>query len=164
MAKLEISRTDDFMRQLEQLGARGEEIGKKMVDSALPILEKQVKDNYKKIPLSDRSLGDVEKSITIKKASVKRTRKGMESIKGYVTFKGEQRVYKSSKNKIKPRQEAVRNGEIAAYIEYGTQGKPARPFLRIAVEQTKTECMKKMGETFDEEVNRLFHYQRRRRT
>lgn len=154
MARLQIGSADDFMRQLEQLGAAGEEIGKKMVNAGLEVVEKKVIENYNKIPLTDRALGDVEKSITIKKAAVK-SKKNDRRIVGYVSFKGEQNVYKSSGGRILPRKEPVRNGEVAALIEYGRQGQPARPFLRPAVEETEEECMKVMQQTFEDEKNKI---------
>ena len=54
-----------------------------------------------------------------------------------------------------PRSDGGSNAKLANLIEYGKHGQPARPFLKPAKTASKSECMRVMEKTFEEEVAKL---------
>ena len=64
MANFEIIWADDFQKQLENLGAKFDEIAPKMIDEAAPILEESMKRKL----LRHKDTGELINSIKAKKA------------------------------------------------------------------------------------------------
>ena len=93
MANFEIIWSDDFQKQLENLGARFGEIAPQMIDEAAPILEKSMKRKL----LRHKNTGELINSIKAKKA--KPVKGG--GYYGYVTATGvsKGKVYKRARKK-----------------------------------------------------------------
>lgn len=106
------------------------ELGKEMVDAALPVLEKHVKSGY----ASHNRTGQLAGSLKIRKA-----RRSGDGYYGYVAPDG-------------VRSDGKRNGEIAAYLEYGTGRQPSTPVVNPAVRAAEPEVTAKMQEVFDRKV------------
>lgn len=64
MANFEIIWSDDFQKQLENLGAKFDEIAPQMIDEATPILEESMKRKL----LRHKDTGELINSIKAKKA------------------------------------------------------------------------------------------------
>lgn len=93
MANFEIIWADDFQKQLENLGAKFDEIAPKMIDEAAPILEESMKRKL----LRHKDTGELINSIKAKKA--KPVKGG--GYYGYVTATGvaKGKVYKRARKK-----------------------------------------------------------------
>ena len=88
MASFDVVWSDDFQKQLENLGAKFDEIAPQMIDEATPILEKSIKRKL----LRHKDTGELINSIKAKKA--KPVKGG--GYYGYVTATG---VAKSKKKR-----------------------------------------------------------------
>lgn len=130
MGKFDFNIPDGFIRQLGRL-ADVDKYAPKMIDEAIPILERNVKNETSR----HKRTGDMYKSIQHTKAGP--TKKG-----GY--FATVRPTGKDSKG--------VRNMEKMVYLEYGTSEQPATPVLTKAIKDSETAVLAKMQEVFNGEV------------
>jgi HK97 gp10 family phage protein len=107
------------------------ELGKEMVDAALPTLEDAVKEGYSR----HNRKGYLAESVKVHKA-----KRSGDGYMGYVAPEGN-----------RP-DDGKRHGEIAAYLEYGTGHQPSTPVIGPAVKSSEAECVAKMQEVFDRKV------------
>ena len=126
----DINGFDELMQELDGLG-NFDEVAPKMLEEAVPILEREVV----KQATAHWDSGDMVKSI--KKTGATAGKRG-----GYYIC-----VRPTGKDK-----KGIRNMEKMAYLEYGVKGRPAVPVLTSAVKNAEPEVMKKMQEVFDREV------------
>ncbi len=111
-----------------------DEVAPKMLEAAAPLVEEAV------IARAPKATGKLKGSIKLLKP--KKTKNG-----GWisnVTIKGTRKI---GDNKY-------RNMEIAAWNEYGTKFRPAKPFLRPAIAAVNNAAVEKMTEVFNEELKR----------
>lgn len=121
---------EDLMKELDEIG-NFDEVAPKMLEEAVPILEKEVVRQAS----NHWDSGDMVKSIKKTGASAGKTG-------GYYLA-----VRPTGKD-----EKGVRNMEKMAYLEYGVKGRAATPILATAVNNAEPEVMKKMQEVFDREV------------
>ena len=144
MARFEVTIQTDFIRKLENLGSKGDEISHKMLRAGAIILKGEIDNRLKKNLYEGRPYdknyptGALERSLTIDKP--KKDKNGNNSIRIY--FKG-----KDSKG--------VPNALKAAVMEYGSSKQPKKPFIRPAEKAVEKEVNAEMQKVFDEEIRRL---------
>ena len=103
------------------------DLGKEMVDAALPVLQESVKAGY----AAHNRTGQLESSVKVYGA-----RQAGDGYFGYVAPSG-------------TRSDGKRNGEIAVYLEYGTGRQPSTPVVGPAVAKAESKVLQKMQEVFD---------------
>jgi HK97 gp10 family phage protein len=140
MANFKIDIPDDFMKKLQSLGAKLDDIAPKMIDGALPILEKSVKRQVSK----HKASGDLIESVKISKARAAKNGGyyGSVGFVGYGTHK-----YKNTTQK-------VANSIKAIALEYGTSKQQAQPFLSASVHNVEQDVLQKMQDIFNAEVEK----------
>lgn len=131
MARLNINFDNELLKQVEKM-AQVDVFAPKMIDEALPIIQKKLSEN---ILNGHQRTGKLAKSIKIKKA--KKIKNG-----GYV----------GTVSPVGNQDDGTSNAEELIYLEYGRKGQPATPVLSPAVASTQNEVMEKMQEVFDREL------------
>lgn len=143
MAKVEAKLPEEFLRKLSQLGDRTDEISGRVLEAGGEVVLSKVKSNLSSVvgqgtEYESRSTGELERSIGL--SPVKLDRNGNYNIK--IGFS-------------EPRSDGGSNAKLANIIEYGKHGQPAKPFLKSAKSVTKSACIEKMKQKFQEEVDKL---------
>lgn len=132
MGKFDFAIPDDFIKQLGKL-ADIEIIAPKMIDQAMPSLEKNLKTELAK----HKQTGDMLNSV--KKTKAKKTKRG-----GFYAI-----VRPTGKDS-----KGVRNMEKLVYAEYGTKKQTATPILTKAIKDSNDQVLQKMREVFEEEMSK----------
>lgn len=127
MGSFDVSIPDDLLG-LE--GLLEGNLGKEMVDAALPVLQESVKAGY----AAHNRTGQLESSVKVYGA-----RQAGDGYFGYVAPSG-------------MRSDGKRNGEIATYLEYGTGRQPSTPVIGPASKRAEGKVIEKMREVFDRKV------------
>ncbi len=130
MGRFDFSFDEDFMKTLGSL-AEVERYAPKMIDEALPIVEKRLVYNLQSHKIS----GDLIRSIKIKKC--KRVKNG--------GFFGS--VFPSGMS-----EDGTTNAEKLVYLEFGTSHQAATGVLAKAVQESTEEVNAKMQEVFEREA------------
>ena len=143
MAKVEAKLPEEFLQKLSRLGDRTDEISGRVLEAGGEVVLSKVKSNLSSVVgqgtvYEPRSTGELERSIGL--SPVKLDRNGNYNIK--IGFS-------------EPRSDGGSNAKIANIIEYGKHGQPAKPFLKPAKSATKTACIEKMKQKFQEEVDKV---------
>lgn len=143
MAKVEAKLPEEFLQKLSRLGDRTDEISGRVLEAGGEVVLSKVKSNLSSVVgqgtvYEPRSTGELERSIGL--SPVKLDRNGNYNIK--IGFS-------------EPRSDGGSNAKIANIIEYGKHGQPAKPFLKPAKSATKTACIEKMKQKFQEEVDKI---------
>lgn len=143
MAKVEAKLPEEFLRKLSRLGDRTDEISGRVLEAGGEVVLSKVKSNLSSVvgqgtEYESRSTGELERSIGL--SPVKLDRNGNYNIK--IGFS-------------EPRSDGGSNAKLANIIEYGKHGQPAKPFLKSAKSVTKSACIEKMKQKFQEEVDKL---------
>lgn len=129
MGKFDFEVPTDFIKQLGKL-ADVDRIAPKMLNEALPILERNVKAEVSKHVVS----GDLLKSIKMSKA--KKNKYG----------------YYASVRPTGTDKKGVRNMEKMVCLEYGTSKQSPAPTLTKAIKDSEKAVLNKMQEVFNREV------------
>lgn len=129
MSKLDFQISPEFIKQLGKL-ADVERIAPKMIDEAIPILEKNVKSEVGK----HKRTGDMVNSV-------KHTKAGKNKY-GYYAC-----VRPTGKDR-----KGVRNMEKLVYAEHGTSKQSPTPMLTKAIKDSEAPVTDKMQEVFKREV------------
>lgn len=143
MAKATVKMPDELLTRLSKLGDKTDEIAKKVLEAGGEVVLKKVKSNLssvigKNLAYESRSTGELEASLGL--TPVKVDKNGNHNIKVGFT---------------EPRKDGGSNAKLAAIIEYGKSGQPAKPFLAPAKSATRDACQAAMIETFESEVGKL---------
>lgn len=143
MAKVEAKLPEEFLRKLSRLGDRTDEISGRVLEAGGEVVLSKVKSNLSAVigqgtAYEPRSTGELERSIGL--SPVKLDRNGNYNIK--IGFS-------------EPRSDGGSNAKLANIIEYGKHGQPAKPFLKPAKSATKSACIEKMKQKFQEEVDNV---------
>lgn len=131
MAKFDIHGIDDFMKDLSQIDV--ERIAPKMLEEAVPILEREVV----------RECGK-HKDTGAMMSSIKPTGASVNQHGHYICVRPTGRDEKG-----------VRNMEKMVYMEYGTSKQEATPVISPAVRKAEGEVLDKMQEVFSREAGRI---------
>lgn len=129
MAKFSFSIPDKLTAQLNKLGCI-DEVAPKMINSGLPIVEKELVGRSEK----HRETGAMAASV--KPTEPKKNKYGYY---GLVRPTGRD-------------EKGVRNMAKMAYLEYGTSKQSATPVLSPAVAATENQVVNAMQNTFDKEM------------
>lgn len=137
MAQLEL---DFDLSFLEKLGSQSqiEEVACKMIDEALPVVQKRVAPKY--AALGQGHLANKLKIVNAKPA------KGGGYI-GTITLKG-----KTGHTYGKDGKYELSNAGLAVFLEYGTAKNPAYHCIGSAVAEARAEAESKMQEVFKKEM------------
>ena len=143
MAKVQAKLPEEFLQKLSLLGDRTDEISGRVLEAGGEVVLSKVKSNLSSVvgqgtTYEPRSTGELERSIGL--SPVKLDRNGNYNIK--IGFS-------------EPRSDGGSNAKIANIIEYGKHGQPAKPFLKPATSATKSACIEKMKQKFQEEVDKV---------
>lgn len=136
MAQLEVTGLEEFMKKLEKLSdqAKVEEIAKKAVDAAQPLNEAAMRSAIASVEHGPYATGSVSGSIQSTPAKVN-------SYGAYAVARPTGRDAKG-----------VRNGEKAAYLQYGTRRMAARPWRQNAVLSAQAQCISTMEQVIQSEM------------
>ena len=130
MGKFDFDISDDFINQLKDL-SRIDEIAPKMIDEAIPILQRNVISEMKK----HKRTGDMIDSV-------KKTKAGKAATGAYFAA-----VRPTGKDRF-----GIRNMEKLVDAEYGTKNQNATPILTKALKDSESAVYAKMQEVFDREM------------
>lgn len=142
MAQMEIDFPEDMLSGI--FNADTEELCKKIVDSAAPIMEESMKKEMRSVI---KHSGDSELVDSVKTSKAKRAKNG--AIIAFAGPKGNSKNY-YYRNGKKDRKIPVSNVLKAIWLNYGRVGQPARPFLTKAVNNAHQKVMEKMQQTYDQ--------------
>ena len=150
MAQFEMKFDDDFMSGL--LNSDFDEIAEEALKETIPILEKSMRNEVRKVIKHD---GDSElvNSMTASKPKKTKTDAWIANVtpKGYSSVK----IYtaKDGKGKMTNRKYKVSNALKTIWKEYGIPGRqPSQPFITAAVNAVSSEVMKKIQEVYNKKV------------
>lgn len=143
MAKVDVKMPEEFLLKLSKLGSSTDAIAEKVLEAGGEVVLRQVRSNLAAVVGKDtkyesRSTGELVASLGL--SPTKADKNGNHNVK--VGF-------------AEPRSDGGSNAKLANLIEYGKHGQPARPFLKPAKSASKSECMRVMEKTFEEEVAKL---------
>ena len=130
LGKFDFEISPDFMKALGRL-ADVDRLAPKMIDEAMPILERNLKDELVK----HKDTGDMLDSV--KKTKPKKQKNG-----GYFAC-----VRPTGKDR-----KGVRNTAKLAHAEYGTSKQAPTPILTKAIKDSESAVYKKMQEVFEREM------------
>lgn len=150
MAEFEIEFGDDFLDQL--LNTDFNEIAKAALSEAVPILEKSMKNEVKKVI---QHSGESELVDSLKSGKPKKTKTDAWIVN--VTPKGysDTKVFTAvdSKGRKTHRKYPVSNALKAIWKEYGIPGRqPPKPFLTSAANGAKAAVLQKIQEVYNRKV------------
>ena len=128
MARFDIEGIDDLVKELD--GLEFDRIAPKMLEEAVPILERNVKKHSE----AHRDSGEMASSIKATKA-----RAGKDGYSVAVRPTGTDK-------------KGVRNMGKLVYLEYGTSKQKATPVLTPSVRESEEPVRQKMQEVFDREA------------
>lgn len=134
MAKFGIEMPDEFIKKLERLD-KYDELAKKMLDKAAPVLVNTMKHEISRLDKYSQS-GSLHDSIVAGKPK--------KNDFGYFVSVGPKTGSKDANG--------VRNGEKLAYMEYGTSKMDPHPVLDRAKMAAENRAIQIMQEVFDEEA------------
>jgi HK97 gp10 family phage protein len=120
-----------FLKQLGRL-ADVDRIAPKMIDEAIPALERDVKSEASKHRVTGAMAG-----------SIKKTKANKQKNGGYY----------ASVRPTGTDSKGVRNMEKMAYAEFGTSKQAPTPMLTKAIKDSESEVLNKMSEVFKREVS-----------
>lgn len=132
MGKFDFEIDPAFVKALGKL-ADVDRVAPKMIDAAIPILERNVKSELAKHKRTGDLLGSVRKT------KAKQNKKG----NWYAVVRPTGRDRKG-----------VRNMAKLAHAEYGTKKQPPTPILTKALKDSEKEVYDKMREVFEEEMKK----------
>lgn len=147
MARFDFQLPEQFMEQLKRC-ANIDEIAPKMIDEALPIVERAFIKNLE----PHRDTGELIKNLKILPA--KKYKNGAWG--GVVTATGVARgKYYIRKRKLGERlKEGYRNYQKLLALEYGTsRGQRPTPVIDRTINDSEEKVLNKMQEVFEREVN-----------
>lgn len=143
MAKVDVKMPEEFLLKLSRLGSDTDAVAEKVLEAGGQVVLSKVKANLSAVigsgtKYDSRSTGELEASLGL--SPVKADRDGNHNIKiGFSEL----------------RRDGSSNAKLAAILEYGKQGQPAKPFLKPAKTSSRAECIRVMTQTLDEEVGKL---------
>lgn len=137
MAKCSYKLPEDFLRKISMLGTETDRVTEEVLIAGGEVVLDKAKSNLASV-LSGNSSGELLNSLGL--SSVKQDKDGNSNIK--VGFS-------------EPRKDGTSNALIANVLEYGKHNQPPRPFMAPAKKQSKNECINKMKEKLEEEINKL---------
>ncbi len=137
MAKCTYKLPEDFLKKLSSLGSHMDEVSEKVLQAGGEVVLQKTRSNLVSV-LSGESSGELVSALGL--SGVRLDRDGNPNIK--VGFD-------------EPRRDGSSNAMVANIIEYGKHNQPAKPFLKPAKSQSKSECIDTMVATLEKEIKKL---------
>lgn len=137
MAKCTYKLPEDFLKKLSSLGSHMDEVSEKVLQAGGEVVLQKTRSNLVSV-LSGESTGELVSALGL--SGVRLDRDGNPNIK--VGFD-------------EPRRDGSSNAMVANIIEYGKHNQPAKPFLKPAKSQSKSECIDTMVATLEKEIKKL---------
>ncbi len=137
MAKCTYKLPEDFLKKLSSLGSHMDEVSEKVLQAGGEVVLQKTRSNLISV-LSGESSGELVSALGL--SGVRLDRDGNPNIK--VGFD-------------EPRKDGSSNAMVANIIEYGKHNQPAKPFLKPAKSQSKSECIDTMVATLEKEIKKL---------
>lgn len=137
MARMTFMTGEDYAIKLSKLATNSEEIAKKAIYEGTKIVADEIKSNLEGV-LSEEATGELVASFGV--TPIEKDSNGNWNAK--IGFDG----YDSN---------GVPNQLKARALESGTSTQKKRPFVRPAVNKTKKQVVRKMGQVIDDEINKL---------
>ncbi len=144
MARMSINAGDDFAIKLSQLSAGSEEVAKKAIYAGAEIVADKIKSNLQGVQ-SPEATGDMMKSLGI--TPIEKDKNG--NWNAHVGFDGYSGKATPSYPKGTPNQLKAR------VLESGSSKQKKRPFVRPAINSTKSAVIKKMDQIIENELKNL---------
>lgn len=136
MATIKFNGIDEYMAQLQALGAQSREILQTAVYEGAAIVADEVRDRLHAV-LSPDATGELESSLGIAP---------MRNDRGYVNTRIGFDGYDSK---------GVANQLKANVLESGSSKQPKRPFMRPAVNASRKPAEAKMAQVVDQEIKKI---------
>lgn len=136
MARMTFKAGDDYALKLSKLATGSDEIAKKAIYAAAEIVADKIKSNLEGV-LSEEATGELVDSFGISKIDVDSD----SNWNAKIGFDG----YDS---------EGVPNQLKARVLESGSSRQPKRPFVKPAINATKTAAQAAMAKVIDEEIEK----------
>ncbi len=137
MAKCTYKLPEDFLKKLSSLGSHMDEVSEKVLQAGGEVVLQKTRSNLVSV-LSGESSGELVSALGL--SGVRLDRDGNPNIK--VGFD-------------EPRRDGSSNAMVANIIEHGKHNQPAKPFLKPAKSQSKSECIDTMVATLEKEIKKL---------
>lgn len=137
LARLTFAASDEFSLALSRLATHSDEIAKKAIFEGVNIVANKIKSNLEGV-LSPEATGEMLASFGV--TPIEKDSSG--NWNAHVGFDG----YDSK---------GVPNQLKARTLESGSSQQRKRPFVRPAVNATKTQVVEKMGQVIDQEIQKL---------
>lgn len=137
MAKCTYKLPEDFLKKLSSLGIHMDEVSEKVLQAGGEVVLQKTRSNLVSV-LSGESSGELVSALGL--SGVRLDRDGNPNIK--VGFD-------------EPRRDGSSNAMVANIIEHGKHNQPAKPFLKPAKSQSKSECIDTMVATLEKEIKKL---------
>ena len=144
MAKVKIQMPDEFLEKLAKLGDKTDVFIPEVLEAGGEVLLQQAKSNLSAVvgrgtKKKSHSTGELIASLGLSPAMQTRDGSGWDVKVGFK----------------EPRSDGSSNAKIAATLEYGKHGQPAKPFMKPAKVQSERRVVDVMQEKFREEVEGL---------
>ena len=141
MAKATWKMPEDFLMKVSRLADKTDEILPKVLKAGAEVVEAKVRSNLASVigkgtKKPSRSTGQLLSALGTSQA--RQDKNGDFNVK--VGFS-------------EPRSDGESNAKIAAILEYGKSGQPAKPFLKPAKSASKNAAIKAMKVKLESEVN-----------
>lgn len=141
MAKATWKMPEDFLMKVSRLADKTDEILPKVLEAGAEVVEAKVRSNLASVigkgtKKPSRSTGQLLSALGTSQA--RQDKNGDFNVK--VGFS-------------EPRSDGESNAKIAAILEYGKSGQPAKPFLKPAKSASKNAAIEAMKARLESEVN-----------
>ena len=137
MAKCTYKLPEDFLKKISALGSHMDEVSEKVLQAGGEVVLQKTRSNLNSV-LSGQSSGELVSALGL--SGVRLDREGNPNIKlGF----------------DEPRKDGSSNAMVANILEYGKYNQPARPFLKPAKSQSKSQCIETMVDTLEKEIKKL---------
>ena len=142
MARADIKMPDEFLQQMQRLGAEEDRIADSVLEAGAAVVADKVRANLsgaigRNTKIESRSTGQLMHALGV--SPVKVNREGNHDCK--IGF-------------AEPRRGGGSNAKIANILEYGRHGQPAKPFLKPAKSASKSAAIEAMKRKLEEEVGK----------
>lgn len=143
MAKCTYKLPEELLKKLSTLGERIDEVSEIVLNAGANVVLTKVKANLEGVIGRDtktpsKSTGELVNALGISKMVIDKN--GNPNVK--IGFR-------------EPRSDGKSNAMLANILEYGKHNQPAKPFLKPAKSQSKSECIEAMTKALVDEVNKV---------
>jgi len=143
MARVDFKMPEEFLLKVSRLAEQTDVIIPKVLEAGGSVVLEKVKSNLASVigkgtKTESRSTGELFSALGVTDA--RQDRDGNYNVK--VGF-------------AEPRSDGNSNAKIAAVVEYGKHGQPAKPFLKPAKSASRKACIAAMTAKLDEEIEGL---------